>query len=268
MKKYYVFLMTIFLFSCTKEATPPEEPKYFTSCEEMTDVTGLNLYQFEEPVQGIGIPELSKRQIPEDFLREMTTKELIYQISRLEVFTSIFFLALQGHGPWKYYVDRLNMCTDLMYKREDAVQTLLQLLQRIEPSFIKNGNMENDSSWDCYYFYECLQIFASCPAIINRMTDEEINQYIDEQIRLHDAISDLDFDANSDRWYYPHSIVFGLFGLCNIMMRYEFEPFLQLLETNEFFSDVIKDNKGETRWIIPQTLSIIDCIKKFQNQHK
>ena len=261
MKKYYVFLMTIFLFSCTKEATPPEPSKYFTSCEEMTDVTGLNLYQFEEPVQGTGILELSKRQIPEDFLREMTTKELIYQISRLDVFTSIFFLAQQGHGPCKYYVECLNMCTEFMYRRADAVQTLLQLLQRIDPSFIKYGNIEEfDSSWDCYFFHECLQIFASRPEIINQMTEDEINRYIDEMIRLINQFMDLETTGNN-----KYDNRFMLYGLCNVMLRYEFEPFLQLMETNENINILMES--GCTMFAKPLIL-IMDCIEKFRNREK
>ena len=132
MKKNQFFLMIIFLFSCAKEALPQEPPKFFASCEEMTDITGLNLYPFEEPVIGIGIPELSKRQIPEDFLREMTTKELIYQISRIEGYNAFISQPLQDRIDLLPSVQAraFNMIAEML-ERPDAGSVLMQILQKI-----------------------------------------------------------------------------------------------------------------------------------------
>jgi len=270
MKKYYVFIMTIFLFSCTKEATPPEQPKYFTSCEEMTDVTGLNLYPFELIAEDEYLFDiwLQKRQIPEDFLRGMTTKELLYQISRLPacIFGNILIFASESQRNFVSYTSRLNMCVEFI-NRPDTPQVLLQLLQKIDPSFIRsedgNNNIQSEEPFvNCYYFYHCVQIFAAQPEIITHMTGNEINRYIDEQIRLHDAIRDM--EPIDKGLTYPYGIRMGMYGLCNIMMHYEFEPFIQLME-EDYYIKLMMDGWGVKAF---DPSLIIKCIEKFRNREK
>ena len=258
--------MTIFLFSCTKEDMPQEEPKYFTSCEEMTDVTGLNLYPFEPLTEEEWLGDVlkQKRQIPEDFLHGMSTKALIYQISRYEEYYVMSGLARDRLDVIpSYYVRCLNMVAELM-GRPDAGLVLVQILQKIDPTVIKRGEHTYpvlEPLVDCYFFFDCVQVFAAQPEIIGRMTDDDINLYVDEQLRLSDIIME-----PIEGVKYPACMGHGLLGLCYVMMHYEFEPFMQLLEMDEGLR--VGVFYGLTRGISAYTSSIMDCIEKFKNREK
>ena len=258
-----LILLTLFLFSlfsCTKEETPPKGPTVpFASCEEMLDITGLNLYPFEPRMEEEYFHSfVKKRQIPEDFLRGMSTKELIYQTLRLEMFlfggdrinVTTFTINI---------VNNFNMVAELL-SRPDAGRELVHILQRIDPSVIK-WEEDLEPTVDCYYFYECVQGFVVLPEIIGRMSDEEIDLYIDEQLRLYNLVLESPTGVQI-----PACTGYGLLGLCYAMMRHEFEPFMQLLVMNRnFLGDVMS---GRAKYMFAYTSSIMDCIEQFKNREK
>jgi hypothetical protein len=225
--------------------------------EQMFSTVGLNLYSFtpftDEEWRDMSFADkLERRQIPEDFLRRMSTKELFYQYVHCDLSKNIFVFNTiqQGFESTK----QLNMLSELL-NRPDAGDVLLTLLQKIDPGKIKSS--------DSHRFYFCLNIITAQQDIINRMTDEDIDNYIVQQMRCHDVIQKL--SATDNNWEYPASVKTLLFGLGNVMIRYEFNPFIQTLAKNQETNGLIWD----TQYIKEQdALQVMEYIKQFKNRKK
>jgi hypothetical protein len=227
----------------------------------MLDVSGLKLYPFE-----VHTGSLEELQIPEDFLHGMPTKELFYQMSRFERIGEIIAHAYAKRINFTSYISMFNMFAEFL-KRPDAPHLLIQLLQRMDPAFIRWGDdFPHVGSVDCMYFYDCVQVFASHPDIINRMTEDEINRYINEQIRLYNKIRDMDKIENGLE--FPRNTCMGLYGLCNIMLRYEFKPFMQLMEEDENLNNMMLSEYGTPSYTVIYHSLIIELIEQFKKMKK
>jgi len=202
------------------------EEAYFTSCEEMMDTCGLKLYPFipfTDEWNRANTPYaelLESRQIPEDFMRNMTTEELFYQV----VYCDLARNMLSTERPEM----RLNMVPELL-NRPDLGKVLLVLFQRNDPSILET---------DCVFWRFCLQLFGAQPVFINSLTEDEIFIYVHHQLRL------LIFVQNNCQIPY-YQCDMGLFtnlilyGLGNLMILYEYEPFMQTLERNPVTNEII-----------------------------
>ena len=252
MKKNLVSLLTllmaILLVSCENNDANDLDNNYW-SCEQLLDTTGLKLYPFvpftdEESMFTNYGDKLDRRQIPEDFLQEMTTKELFYQFVYTDLSKSMLTFNSRQQG-FLAVAGQLNILPELL-NRTDAGHVLLELLQKVDPAKI--------NAPDCFWCDYCLQIILAQPEVINRMTDNDIDRYIHYQIRCHDTLLNLKND-------YPANAALLLFCLGNVMIRYEFKPFIQTLEKNPDTNELIWD----TQFINEQyALQIIDNIKKFK----
>ena len=233
MKNTLYILLVVSFASCTK----PEGNwcdcellgnNDYWNCEQLLDTVGLNLYSFVPFTDEWGPGKtpyaelLESRQIPEDFMAKMTTKELFYQY---------VYCGLSKSGLFMFnYVqleERLNMVTELLIRRNTG-HTLLEILQRIDPAGI-------EWSWsrDCRYTYVYLLIFMAQPEVIMYMTDEEICKYILIQKRSQEIILSL---CESDPYYWGYMPELNLIntGLGNVkVLHKKFEPFVQLIEENE-----------------------------------
>ncbi len=248
--KYLISLLSVMLFASCANNEMSDENNVDISCDQF-DTSGLKLYPFvpftDEEWRAMSYAyKMERRQIPEDFLREMTTKELFYQVVYTDLSKDMFVFNTMQQG-FEAVTERLNMFPELL-NRPDAGHVLLEILQKIDPSKIDGQ--------DCFWFNHCLQIILAQPEIINRMTDEDIDNYIQQQIRCHDVIRDLKSD-------YPASAALILFGLGNVMIRYEFEPFMQTLNrhpvTNELYWNTQCINEQHA-------LQVINYIKQFKNR--
>lgn len=262
------------LFSCTnndalnksgEDNYTPEASWDFWNCEQLLDTTGLKLYPFIPFTDEFGPGKsqftelLAARQIPEDFLCKMSTKELFYQYVYCDLSGTMFLFNTYLQGFLS--TTRLNMLPELL-NRSDVGHVLLELLQKVDPS-----NMVFDMSKrvNCFWWDHCLQIILAQPEVINSMTDEDIDQYIQQQIRIHDTIRSL--SGTDQNWVYPSSVVVVLMGLGHVMVRYEYEPFMktfgiQLSVLNELYywdTHFIKEQ---------QALQLIDFVKQFKKGKK
>jgi len=247
MNKLNVLLIVMLFVSCTKNSTQNDE---YWRCEQLLDTTGLKLYPFEPFSDDFGpgktpfVDLLEARQIPEDFLRGMTTKELFYQFVYTERTMTIY------NTPDK----RFNMVTELL-NRPDAGQVLLGLLQKYVPTKI---------SGDCYYWGYFLKIFSAQTEVINLMTDEEIYNYIHHQLRINEIIKNMYKDDYSSFCFEMRYI---LIGLGNVMIRYEFEPFIQYLwnqnTSNLMWPPTTSDNSS-----VQCDFQIINYVEQFINFKK
>ena len=230
----------------------------FLSCEQLLDTTGLNLYPFvpftDEEWRMMSYDyKLERRQIPADFLQEMTTKELFYQFVYTDLAKSItlyntiqlWFMAT---------AQQLNMLPELL-NRPNTGFTLLNILQQIDLANIEGGN--------CRLFYDYLQIIAGQSEVINHMTDKDIDNYILLQMRCLEIIQRL---SKSKPYYwegYQPSLSSITTGLGNAMIRYKFKPFMQLIEQDESGWWIRNAHNYEQYVTIT-----IDCIIKFKNREK
>ena len=251
-----VCLFVICLVSCGNNDLPntPEPPDL---CTQLLDSTGLKLYLFSDIPFSV---EDNQYQIPEDFLHEMTTKELFYQIALSIEVKGLFIVNVVSFqlGFWRA-TQMFNAFPELL-NRPDAGIVLLELLQKVKEDV--SATLGPKASVKCYNWIFHLEMFLAQPEVINRMTDEEIDNYIYQQMCYCDAIHSY---YGNDNPYTRGSIGRILFGLGNVMIRYEYEPFMQLLETNRDCADLMS-----TAIIYDQQtiLLIIDCINNFKNRLK
>jgi hypothetical protein len=225
--------------------------------EQMLSTSALNLYSFvpftdEEWKEMSFVYKLEQRQIPEAFLHKMSTKELFYQYVYCDLSKSVlvFNTIQQGFENTK----PLNMLPELL-NRPDAGHVLLDLLQKVDPAKIKSP--------DCHWFYLCLNMIGAQPEIINRMTDEDIDNYIEQQMRCHNTIKHL--SAIDENWEYPASVKTLLFGLGNVMIRYEYDTFVQTLGRHPDTNELIWNTQYMTEQDVAQ---VIDGVKQFKNRKK
>ena len=261
--KKLMFLFTILLFvSCENNMSSEikddldgnviDDNNIFLNCDQLLDMSDLKLYSFvpftDEEWRTMSYDyKLEQRQIPNDFLRDMTSKELFYQVVYTDLSKNMLVFNTEQQGFES--VKCLNMIPELL-NRTDAGYVLLELLHKIDPAKI--------TGLDCFWFDHCLQIILAQSIVINRMTDEDIDNYIQQQIRCHDTIVEL--SKSNDNWEYPQSVKTILFGLGNVMIRYDFKPFMQTLNRNPDTNELIWD----TQYITEQyALQLIDYIKQF-----
>ena len=237
--------------SCMKSNKPDN---VYWSCEQLLDTAGLKLYPFvpftDEEMRTLPYFEekLPRRQIPEDFLHGMTAKELFYQVVYTDLSQSMVLFNTRQQGFMAVTL-QLNMLPELL-NRPDAGIVLLEMLYNIDPAQIEG--------LDCNWAYHCLNIIGAQPEIINRMADGDICSYIDQQMRCNDAIRSLNNG-------YPANATLLLFGLGNVMIRYEFQPFIQTLDRHPVTNELCWD----TQFINEQyALQIIDYVKQFKKQIK
>ena len=239
----------IFFLSCEPVF---DDGNYFTSCKDILDTSGLKLYPFipftDEEWRFMSYDyKLERRQVPKDFLRDMTTKELFYQVVFCDLSHSMILYNSTQYG-FEATKKQLNILSEIL-NRPDVGHVLLELLQNVNPSIIKY-----ELSKDCWWWFFCLQIIGAQEAVINNMTDEDICAYVHHQLRCYDIMQSLDD-------YHPSDASLLSYGLGNVMIRYEFEPFLNTLTrrnpiTNELIWDTQRiDEKG--------ILQVIDYVKQF-----
>ena len=272
MKNFICFITIILFVTCannTPDEIPPNEippdetcklsdlDSSFGICKQFLDTTsGLKLYRFAPYTDVTTLnmrKKLEQRQIPENCLIEMSTKALFYQVVYTDLSTNMVLYSSPQLG-FEALTRDLNMIPELL-NRPDAGYVLLELLQNLDPAKI--------DGFDCWLWKRFLQIFLLQVEVINNMTDEDIDRYIDEQLRCYDIIRCIDD-------FFPQNVIPILYGLGNVMIRYEFEPFLQAFEpliwhpvTNDFIWRWDDNFFGEQ-----YALLLIDIVKQFKNRKR
>jgi hypothetical protein len=227
-----------------------------TDCRLLTDADDPGLYPFvpftNEEWQNLNYRDkLERRQIPEDFLQKMKTEALFFQFAGCDLSPGIY-LHNSLQAGFEAMTKQLNMLPELL-NRTDAGHVLLVLLQKVELS--KIGEL------GCLHFYECLQRIIAQPKVINNLSNDDVNKYISLMILHQQIIRDL--SQKTDFWSYPESSAAILFGLGNLMLRFEYEPFMLLLETNSNVNGLMNGANPKDE----QVVSLINnCITEFMNR--
>jgi hypothetical protein len=252
-----LFVVSVLFASCTGntlDGNTEKDGSVYSICDRLPDVSGLGLYPFipftTEEMQTVPYQtKLEQRQIPEDYLRKMTTEALFYQFVYCDLSGGLYAWNTLQTG-FENMVKQLNMLPELL-SRSDAGNVLLEILENVKIAELKES--------DCFHFYHCIEHIVAQPAVINSMTDAEISRYVSLQMRKQETIREL-ATANEDLWSYPESLGSILYGLGNVMFRYDFAPFRQLLETDQeidalMFSAMVKNDR---------TVKVMnECVLKF-----
>jgi hypothetical protein len=224
-------------------------------CKQLTDTTGLNLYPFtpftDEEVKTLAYgTKLKRRQIPDDALRGMTTKELFYQFVLCDMSPGMY-LHHSAQAGFRATVKQLNMLPELL-NRPDAGRVLLDLLGGVELAALDGAG--------CFHAYECMQRIIAQAEVIDRMREEEIDEYIALMMYHQETVREL--SETNDSWNYPESLAAVFYGLGNVMLRFEYEPFHRLVETDAGVSGLMAGNNLKSA----QTVSLINnCIAHFKD---
>ena len=242
---FLLMLVVLCTIGCNKSN---EYNDNYWSCEQTINTNGLKIYPFvpftDEEWRAMSYAyKVERRQIPEVFLHEMTTKELFYQYVNTDLSESIFLFNNPYHG-FRGSIEQFNMLPELL-NRPDVGKVIVDILEKIDITGIEK---------DCYTWYYFLQMIAAQPEVINSMTDAIIDNYIFHQKRCYDAIQKLSSISN-ERWSY-RNIELILIGFSHVMIRYKFEPFMQQLGLNPNCESCVSNDV------------IIDCLEKFINRKK
>jgi hypothetical protein len=253
MKKILLFLGLILFASCTNNALDDNNYTTYLTCEQLLDVTALNLYPFvsftDEEMKTLNYSvKLERRQIPADILQGMTTKALFYQFVCCDLSRGMYTYNSAQAG-FRAVVEQLNMLPELL-NRTDAGNVLLGLLQQIKLSEIDEQ--------DCFHLCESLHRIIAQMEVINTMTGNDIKNYISLMMQHQETIKAL--AKTTDKWSYPESCGAILFGLGNVMIKYEYQPFIHLFETNQGINAFMCGDNLRNEEIVSL---INDCTTRF-----
>jgi hypothetical protein len=229
----------------------------YGDCEQLLDTADLELYSFvpftDEEMKTVDYStQLERRQIPEDWLQKMSTKAVFYQFVLCELSWNMY-VHNSAQAGFKAVTKELNILPELL-SRPDAGHVLIELLQEIELSEIRGEG--------CFHLYECIQRTLAQPEIIAHMTEDDISQYIDLAMNHQTTIKDLS-KANPSQWSYPESLAAPFYGLANVMLRFDYEPFRLLIETDPQLNGFMEGGNLKNE----QTLLLIhNCLTDF-NKH-
>ncbi|MDR0394101.1 MAG: hypothetical protein LBH77_02970 [Tannerella sp.] len=228
----------------------------YTGGYEQLDDADVELYSFvpftDEEMKTLPYEQkLEKRQIPESFLLTMTTKSLFYQYFSCELSKGMYIsnTAQQGFVAMK---KQLNMLPELLNRR-NAGKTLMDLLEKTELPKLDDS--------ESFHFYGCLERILVQPEVIGNMTDEETDRFIRLARQVRDTIVRL--SGINKKWENPESLAAIMFGLGNVMLEYEYEPFMNLVESNTEVGGLMAGGNLRSQQSEECVLLINDCIGKF-----
>ena len=158
----------------------------------------------------------SKDEPSESKARKMNSKDLFLSFVNSEASHQLGAYNTLQYG-FEAVEEQSNVLRELL-KRKDSGQVLIEMLVNID--------LFKMEELDSFHFFECLQIVTAQSEVINSMTDDNIRKYICFQLHCLNAIQIL-AETNKAYWGYPESLGSILFGLSNVMIRYEFAPFIQ-----------------------------------------
>lgn len=244
-----IIIISVITVSCGKS----DDESY---CTRLLDTSNMNLYSFdpftEDEWKMMPYSEkLEKRQVPDNILPQMSNIELFYQFITCDLSrnTYIFNTALKG---FRQTYESLNSIQELM-KRPDVGLFLINMVNSI--------NITKLNDLDCFHLNNCAQFALVQPEVINTFNDLDLLAgtlfQLEEKI-LKASVS------HSDNWKIPFSLTAPVYGYGIIMMKYNFTPFTDLVESNE---DVAQFMNMSIDLNMNTLSSINECMEKFYHKH-
>ncbi|MDO5666136.1 MAG: hypothetical protein Q4G63_12905 [Bacteroidia bacterium] len=221
-EKIILLLVVIICFSCKKSDV--EYPD--RECISTFDATGLHLYKFTpftiEQWKVMDYAEkLKHRQIPPEFMRKMNTDELFIQFIHMDMAKDVLMFNTLQKGFIRA-VSRYNVLQEL-YQRSDAVSYFIQMLN--------NTNIENVKSDECRFYYLCLQMFSAQVELIGKMNMPDTKRYVDVVYRIMEDMTHL--SSINKEWESLSNYTFCTIAFANIMITYNYTPFIDLMRLNK-----------------------------------
>ena len=223
MKKIFVLfcLISVCCFSCKKDKIEVD----INNCSTAFSTQGLTLFTFSpfttEELKHMDYDErVRRRQIPDDFLKKMNTHELFVQFIQMDMAKDVLQFNTTQQG-FRNAIKRYNMLQEL-YKHDDIVYYFTQALSEVDIKELKEN--------DCRFYYLCLQMLSAQKEVIEKMNKSQTINYINTLSQITREIADLSFtDPN---WQSLSSYDFIMIGYGNIMTKYEYPPFMELVQSN------------------------------------
>lgn len=259
MKKTVIlfFLMSVFYFSCNKDEINKDKIDIEKKdCTVVFGTQGLTLYTFNpfttEEWKKTDHKELvRRRQIPDDFLKKMNTHELFVQFIHMDMAKDALLFDTNQQG-FRSIINQYNMLQEL-YKRDDMPDYFIRKLQEVNIKKVKNN--------ECHFHYLCLRMLSAQKEVIGKMNKSQTLSYINTVSQIITEIAELSFtDPN---WQTLSSYDFEMIGHGNIMIKYKYPPFMELMQSNKkvhlYMDGVISLDK--------ELIGLIEnCMIKFYKQ--
>lgn len=194
-------------------------------CARLLDTSDMNLYKFDPFTESDwkAMPyseKLEKRQVPNDVLSQMSTKELFYQFVTCDLShnTYMFNIALNG---FRRTSESLNTMQTLI-KQPDVGSFLIDMIHTVDITKINTS--------DCFHLFHCAQYILVQQEVID--TFDDLDMLVDALMLLEENILHAS-NFNPNEWGVPFSLTAPTYGFGMIMMKYNYMPFIQLMESNE-----------------------------------
>jgi len=183
-------------------------------------------------------------------IKRKDTEDLFYLFVRSDISRNMYLHNSMQQG-FEFVRDQSNVLQELL-RRPDTGRKLLKIYKDV--NLIKIEGREN------FHLLECIQRIVAQSEVIGNMTDKEINEYVCLQLHCQETIIIL--SETNKNWSYPESLGGILFGLGNVMFRYDFAPFMQVLESNSQICGMMESGMAKN---IQDVELVRDCIVKFMN---
>ncbi len=221
MKKIFVLfcLISVCCFSCKKDKIEVD----INNCSTAFSTQGLTLFTFSpfttEELNDYD-ERVRRRQIPNDFLKRMSTHELFVQFIHMDMAKDVVLFNTMQQG-FRGAIERFNMLQEL-YEHDDVAHYFTKTLSEVDIKEMKEN--------ECRFYYLCLQMLSAQKEVIGKMNKSQTINYINTLSQITREIAEL--SLKDPNWQSLSSYDFIMIGYGNIMIKYEYQPFMELMQSN------------------------------------
>jgi hypothetical protein len=222
-----VFILAFLFFNCKPEIGSEEGNLVIDSnvCIQITDTTGFNLYYFTPFTEHEWKYEsydykLQRRQLPENVLELLTLEELFNHCIWWEMAGSMLLFNSSQKGFRGFY-DDFNGVREL-YKREGVHLFLEEKLRNIDKKDIIESKC-----WLYNHILEFMYVQEECLTLYQDGEVLNVLGFMFEKVERLAYLTTLELD--SYKWI---DLGQWMIGIGNILIMYDYEPFIDELEND------------------------------------
>ncbi len=147
--------------------------------------------------------------------------ELFVQFIHMDMAKDVLLFSTMQQG-FRMVIERYNTLQEL-YRRNDIADYFTRKLREVNIKEVKNN--------ECHFHYLCLRMLSAQKEVIGKMNKSQTLNYINTVSQIITEIAELSFtDPN---WQTLSSYDFEMIGYGNIMIKYKYPPFMELMQSNK-----------------------------------
>ncbi len=228
----FIFILVILLLSCHKDENPTEGNLDIDSeyCNQITDTAGFNLYfhpftEYEWKYESHDY-KVERRQLPENVLKSLTLEKLFNHCMWLDMAPDILLFRSYQAGFRGAYLNRFN-CIQELYERKNVHCFLEEKLRTMD--------VKNTVGADCWFYKHLLEFIYIQKECLSLYHEDDLLHVLGFMFEKADRLSYL--TTLESPHYKLVDLSQWMIGIGNIMVIYEYAPFLEELDTDSELKD-------------------------------